>query len=105
MSSKLNIKQDDMVLIISGKDRGKKGKVITCLPQQNRVIVEGRNIIKKHVRPKKQGEKGQIVEVPAPLDASNVKLICPKCKQPTRVGYKLAGKNKFRICKKCEQEI
>lgn len=105
MSQKSNIKQGDTVLIISGKDRGKKGKVITCLPRENKVVVEGKNIIKKHVRPKKQGEKGQIVEVPAPLDASNVKLICPKCKQPARVGYKVAGKNKFRVCKKCNQEI
>ncbi len=105
MSSKLNIKKGDTVLIISGKDRGKKGKVITSLPPENRVVVEGRNIIKKHVRPKKQGEKGQIVEVPAPLHVSNVKLICPKCKQPTRVGHKLAGDNKYRVCKKCNQEI
>lgn len=101
----MRIKKNDMVLIISGKDQGKKGKIINVLPKKNRVIIDGINLRKKHTRPKKQGEKGQIVEIAAPLDISNVKLICPKCKKPARVGYKVAEKNKFRICKKCKQEI
>jgi len=101
----MKIKTGDTVLIISGKDKGKKGKVIKSLPREGRIIVEGINIRKKHVRPRREGEKGQIVEVPAPFDVSNVKLICPKCKNATRVGYKIVEKNKYRVCKKCNQEI
>lgn len=101
----MKIKNGDTVLIISGKDKGKKGKVINAFPKKNRIVVEGANVRKKHVRPKRAGEKGQIVEIPAPFDVSNVKIICPKCKKPARVGYKVAGKNKFRVCKKCQQEI
>jgi len=101
----MKIKNNDLVLIISGKDKGRKGKVIKALPKENRIVVEGANIRKKHIRPKRAGEKGQIVEIPAPLDVSNVKIICPKCKKPARVGYKVVEKNKFRACKKCNQEI
>jgi len=84
----MRIKKSDTVLIISGKDRGKKGKVIKALPKENKIVVEGVNLRKKHTRPRRQGEKGQIVEIAAPFDVSNVKLICPKCKKPTRVGYR-----------------
>ena len=104
----MKIRKGDTILIISGKDRTKKGKVIEVLPKKNRIVVEGINIVKKHVRPKRAGEKGQRVEVPRPLDLSNVKLLCPKCKKPTRVGYKLVTKGKERkqrICKKCKQGI
>lgn len=69
------------------------------------MIVEGVNLRKKHVRPKKTGEKGQIVQLPGPFDISNTKLICSKCGKATRVGYRLSGKDKFRVCKKCGQEI
>lgn len=101
----MKIKKNDIVLIISGKDRGRKGKVLRILPKQNKIVIEGLNIIKKHVRPKRQGEKGQRIEVPAPLDASNVKLICTKCKKANRVGYELVENKKFRICKKCKSQI
>lgn len=101
----MKIKNGDTVLIISGKDQGKKGKVIRVLIEENRIVVEGANLRKKHTRPKKQGEKGQIVEIAAPFNVSNVKLICPRCKKATRIGYRVAEKNKFRICKKCNQEI
>jgi len=104
----MKIKPGDNILIISGKDRKKTGKVLEVFPKDNRLIVEGLNIVKKHVKPKKSGEKGQKVEVPRPFNISNVKLICPKCKKPCRVGYKLVKKgkeNKQRICKKCNQEI
>ena len=101
----MKIKNNDTVLIISGKDKGKKGKVIKALPEEGKVVVEGINLRKKHTRPKKQGEKGQIVEIAAPFNVSNVKLICHKCKKATRVGYKVVEKNKFRMCKKCKQEI
>lgn len=94
----MKIKKHDNIIVISGKDRGRKGKVLKSLPKQNKIIVEKLNIIKKHVRPKKQGEKGQRVEIPAPFDVSNVKLICPKCKKATRL-------TKKRICKKCGATI
>ena len=101
----MKIHKNDQVLIISGKDKGRKGKVIEALPKQARVIIENINLRKKHVRPKKSGEKGQIVESPGPLSISNVKIICPKCSKAVRVGYKIEGKKKYRICKKCNQEI
>lgn len=101
----MKIRKNDQVLIISGKDKGKKGKVIKVLPKESRIIVEGVNLRKKHVRPKRAGEKGQIVLIPGKIDVSNVKLICPKCAKATRVGYKIEDKRKFRICKKCKQEI
>jgi large subunit ribosomal protein L24 len=101
----MKIKKGDTVLIISGKDRGRKGKVLKTFPKEGRLIVEGINLRKKHVRPKRAEEKGQIVELPAPLHISNVKLICSKCGKATRIGYKIVEKKKFRICKKCGQEI
>jgi len=101
----MKIKNEDIVLMISGKDRGKKSKVIKVFPKENKIIVEGVNLRKKHVRPKKEGEKGQVVEIADPFDVSNAKLICPKCKEAVRIGYKVVGKNKFRVCKKCGQEI
>jgi len=100
----MKIKKNDTVLIISGKDRGKKGKVLKAFPKENKVLVEGVNIVKKHQRPRRQGEKGQIIQLPKPIDVSNVKLICSKCGKATRVGYKIVGDRKFRICKKCQQE-
>lgn len=101
----MKIKKGDQVLIISGKDRGKKGKVLSVLPKTAALVVEGANMKKKHMRAKKTGEKGQIVQQPFPLDVSNAKLICPKCGKPTRTGFLAAGKEKKRICKKCKQEI
>ena len=102
----MNIKKGDTVFIVSGKDRGRKGKILEVLLKKGKVLVEGVNLMKKHQKPKKSGEKGQIIHLPKPIDASNVKLVCPKCGKATRVGYKLAGdKRKYRICKKCGQEI
>lgn len=101
----MKIKKNDQVLIISGKSRGRKGKVLEVFPKKEKIIVEGVEVRKKHVKPKKSGEKGQIIEAPAPIFVSNVKLICPKCGKATRVGYEIAKKKKYRICKKCGQEI
>ena len=101
----MKIKKGDTVLIISGKDKGRTGKVTRALPKKRGILVEGINLKKKHVRPKKQGEKGQIVDVPAALEVSNVKIICPKCGKAVRVGYKVEEDAKKRICKKCKQEI
>lgn len=101
----MKIKKGDQVLIISGKDRGKKGRVLRSLPEAGKIQVEGINLVKKHLKPKQQREKGEVISLPAPLNVSNAKLVCPKCGQPARVGYKLTEKKKYRICKKCHQEI
>lgn len=101
----MKVKKGDTVLIISGKDRGKKGKVLEAFPEESKVVVEGANLRKKHQRPKKSGEKGQIIELATPMSVSNVKLICPKCGKAVKTGYKITEKNKFRICKQCGQEI
>jgi len=101
----MKIKKGDTVLIISGKDRGRKSKVQKVFPKEKRILVEGINLRKKHVRPRRMGEKGQVIEMPAPIDISNVKLICPKCEKATKVGYKIVERKKYRICKKCGQEI
>lgn len=101
----MKIKKGDNIKMLSGKDRGKTGKVLRVMPVTKKALIEGLNLVKKHVRPRKQGEKGQRVSVPAAIDLSNLMLICPKCSKPTRVGYKPGEKNKFRICKKCKSEI
>ncbi|MGM0439234.1 MAG: 50S ribosomal protein L24 [Patescibacteria group bacterium] len=101
----MKIKKDDKVAIIAGKDKGKTGKVMHAFPKDKQVIVEGLNLMKKHVKPRKQGESGQIIEFPAPMDVSNVKLICPKCGETTRVGIEREGKNKKRVCKKCKKQF
>ncbi len=101
----MKIHKGDQVLIISGKDRGRISKVLRVFPKRNGVLVEGINLKKKHIRPKKEGEKGQIVKIPEVLNISNVKLICPKCKKSTKLGYKIRGKKKYRVCKKCGGEI
>ena len=101
----MKLKKNDQVLILSGKDKGKKGKILSVFPEKEKLMVEGVNIMKKHVRPKKSGEKGQIVEIPALIDISNAKIICPKCDKATRIGCKVVENKRFRICKKCEAEI
>ena len=100
----MKIKKGDTVLIISGKDRTKTGKVLNVFRSAGTVIVEGLNLRKKHIRPKRSGEKGQTIQVPVPLNVSNVKLICSKCGKAARTGYKKEGDKKYRICKKCGQE-
>jgi len=101
----MKIKKNDTVLIISGKDKGKKAKVLEAHPKSNKIMVEGVNIVKKHRRPRTEKEKGQVIEIPKPISVSNVKLVCPKCSVASRVGYRLTDKGKYRICKKCQQEV
>lgn len=98
----MNIHKGDTVKIISGKDRGKTGKILKALPETKAVLVEGVNTYKKHQRPKKQGEKGEVVTVVRPMKASKVMVVCSSCKEAARVGYRLEGDKKIRICKKCE---
>jgi len=99
------IKRDDFVLVISGKDRGKRGKVIRVIPKESRVVVEGVNIVKKHQKPTPT-RPGGIIEMPAPIHISNVMLVCPRCNRPTRVGFTfLEDGRKVRVCKKCKENI
>ncbi|PMQ00977.1 MAG: 50S ribosomal protein L24 [Dictyoglomus sp. NZ13-RE01] len=101
-----SIKKGDLVLVISGKDKGKRGKVISVLPKENKIIVEGINIVKKHTRPTQKNRQGGIIEKPAPLYRCKVMLICPRCNQPTRVGFTfLESGQKVRKCKKCNEII
>ena len=99
----MKIKTGDKVKILSGKDKGKTGKVIQILENTKKgqiyVVVENINILKKNMRPRREGEKGQIIELPAPLNISNVMLIDPKSGKPTRVGFKIEGKDKKRVAK------
>lgn len=100
------IKKGDIVKIISGNDKGKQGKVLSVLPKERKIVVEGVNIKKKHVRPKQQGKKGELVRIPMSFPVSRVMLICAKCGEAARVGYKINSPGqKARICKKCEGEI
>lgn len=100
----MKIHKNDTVLIITGKDKGKKGKVRRVLPREGKVIVEGLNMVKRHSRTRGQARQGGIIELEAPLDVSNVKLICSKCNKPARVGYKVLGdERKVRICKSCQE--
>ena len=101
----MKIKTNDNVKVISGKSRNKTGKIIQVFPAESRVVVEGLNIIKKHLRPQKRGEKGQIIELSAPMSSSNVMLVCPKCSKPTRVKYIFDKDIKRRACAKCGQPI
>lgn len=106
----MKIKKGDKVKIIAGKDRGREGTVDQVLPKIGAVVLPGINLYKKAVRPKKEGDKGGIVDVARPLNVSKVMLICPKCHKPTRVGYQISktkGKKneKLRICKRCQELI
>ena len=100
------IRKNDEVLISLGRDRGKKGKVLICMPDKDRLIVEGVNMIKRHMKPTAAVRQAGIVEKEAPIHVSDVKLICKKCNQPTRVGFRfLEGGGKVRVCKKCQEVI
>lgn len=101
----MKIRKGDNVKIISGKDRGKTGIVEKVFPRETKILVSGINIVKKHLKKHSERESGGIVEKAAPISASNVMLLCPKCGLKTRIGYKGEGKNKARICKKCGTEV
>ena len=104
--TKLHVKKGDTVKILSGKDKGKQGKILRAIPAKERVVVEGVNIVKKAQRPTQQNPQGGITTMEAPLNVSNVMLVCPKCNEATRTGKRVneAGK-KVRVCKKCGQDI
>jgi large subunit ribosomal protein L24 len=101
----MNIKKNDTVKVLAGKDRGKDGKVLEVNPKEQKLIVEGINIAVRFSRPKKQGQKGQRMELPVPLPIGKVILICPHCGKPTRVSHEVNENGNFRKCKKCGQLI
>jgi large subunit ribosomal protein L24 len=102
----LRIKKGDTALVIAGKNKGKSGRVLSVLPTKERVIVEGLNIVKKHMKPGKQYKQGGIIEKEAPIHISNVMLMCPKCNKPTRIGSTVYDDGrKLRTCKKCKEVI
>lgn len=98
---KMTIKAGDNVLVITGKDKGKQGKVMEVFPETNRVTVDGVNVVKKHQKPRSQQDKGGIISKVAPIDASNVMVVCPSCGKPSRVAHKEVNGKKVRVCKKC----
>lgn len=105
-NNKLHVKKDDNIIVISGKDKGKKGRIIAAYPRENRVLVEGVNMIKRHTRPNPKNQQGGIVEREAPIHASNVMHIDPKSGQPTRIGYKtLDNGKKVRVAKRSGESI
>ena len=101
----MKIKKNDQVKMLAGKDRGKTGKVLRTLPRVDKIVVEGLNLMKKHQKAKKEGEKGQRIEIPRAVAISNVMLICSKCGKKTRVGYKISQGTKMRVCKKCGSQL
>ena len=105
MMKKLHVKTGDMVIVVSGDDKGKTGKVVEVSPKEGKVIVNGVNLVKKHVRPRPPQENGGILEVEGAMYASKVQLYCEKCKKPTRAAHKMDGDKKVRVCTKCGAEL
>lgn len=101
----MKIKTNDNVKVMSGKDAGKTGKVIQVFPKEEKAVVEGVHVMKKNMKANKKGEKGQMIELSAPVYASKLMLVCPKCSRETRVGYRVEAGDKKRICRKCKELI
>ena len=97
----MSVKKGDTVVVLSGKDKGKQGKVLGTVPSEDKVVVEGINMVTCHVKPRRQGETGGIVQREAALYASKVQVVCPKCKKGTRVAHKIEDGKKSRVCKHC----
>ncbi len=104
--SNMSIRKDDTVIVLSGKDKGKTGKVLSVMPKERKVIVEKVNIVSRHTKPRQEGQEGGIIKKEAPLYACKVMRVCPKCNKPTRPAARV-GKDgkKVRVCKKCGAEI
>ena len=104
--SKVHVKSGDTVVILNGRDRGKKGKVLAVSPKEGKVIVEGANFVSKHVKPRRMGEPGGIIKAESAIYSSKVQIVCPRCGKPTRVAHKIyEDGTKERICKKCGESL
>jgi len=101
----MNIKKGDTVVVLSGKDKGKQGKVLGTVPADNKVVVEKINMVTCHVKPRRQGEEGGIIQREAAIAACKVQVVCPKCSKATRVAHKIENGNKTRVCKHCGAEL
>ena len=101
----MNVKKNDTVVVLSGKDKGKQGKVLSVDPKGGKVVVEKINMVSRHQKPRRQGEEGGIIQKEAPLYACKVMTVCPKCNKPTRVAHKIEGDKKVRVCTHCGAEI
>ena len=101
----MKLLKGDNVMMLSGKDRGKKAKILLVIPESGKVILEGLNMIKRHTKPRQQGQSGQIVSKERAVSAASVAIICKACGKVTRVGYSIEGEKKTRICKKCKSEV
>ena len=105
MINKMNVKKGDTVQVITGKDKGQTGKVISVMPEEGKVVVEKVNMVSRHVKARKQGDESGIIQKEAPLYASKVMLFCPKCNRGVRSGRKVEGDKKVRVCKRCGAQI
>lgn len=102
----MRIKKGDTVKILSGNDKGKTGEVLSVIPKDNKIVVKGINVRKKHIKPRSQGEEGGIIPVECAIDSSVANVVCPKCGKETKVGYEVDDKgNKKRVCKKCGADL
>lgn len=101
----MQIKKNDTVVVTSGREKGKRGRVIAVYPSENRLLIEKLNIIKRHTRPNQQLRQGGIVEKEAPISAANVRLVCPKCDKPTRVARRIDGDSRSRVCRSCNEVL
>lgn len=101
----MKLKKGDQIIVTSGKDKGRKGKIERILPKEERVLVPGVNMYKRHLKKRDEKRPSAIIDFPRSLPVGNVALICPKCGKPTRIGYIVVKKEKVRICRKCKQNI
>ena len=101
----MNIKKGDTIVVLSGKDKGKQGKVLEVMPKSGKVVVEKVNVVSRHTKPRKQGEEGGIMKREAAIAACKVQVVCPKCSKGTRVAHKIEGGKKTRVCKHCGAEL
>ncbi len=101
----MKLKKADNVIVLTGKDKGKTGKVVATLPRTSQLVVEGISVVKRHTKPTQTSPRGGIVEKALPLAAGKVALVCPNCKKPTRIGYIIKGTQKQRVCRKCQKVI
>ncbi|MBR3249704.1 MAG: 50S ribosomal protein L24 [Clostridia bacterium] len=101
----MKIKKGDTVQVLSGNDKGKTGEVLEIMPKNDKVVVKGVNVRKKHIKPRRQGEEGGIIAVECAVSSSKLNVVCPKCNKPTRIGYNIKDDKKVRVCKKCGAEL
>jgi large subunit ribosomal protein L24 len=101
----VDIRRDDEIQVIHGKDRGTRGRVVRVLPRERRIMVEGIARAKKHTRPSKQRQQGGIIDIEQFIDISNVQIVCKSCGQPTRVGHRIEDGKRVRVCRKCEADL